>query len=71
MCRYYIYLDLGLVQGDKNELICIPLLTEHQLNKYHALKMLSFFDWMILDLLSKILWPEMYVFISETSILFH
>jgi hypothetical protein len=49
-----IHLDLTLVQGDKNGSICILLHDNCQLGQNHLLKMLPFFHWMVLDLLSKI-----------------
>ena len=58
MWRSLIHLDLSFVQRDKNELICILLHTNCQLNQHHLLEMLSFVHWMFLDLLSKIKWPR-------------
>ena len=43
MCRSLIHLHLSFVQEYKNELTCILLHTDCQLNKYHILKLLSFF----------------------------
>jgi hypothetical protein len=37
-----MHLELSFIQGDKNELICIFLHTNLQLNQHHLLKMLSF-----------------------------
>ena len=71
MWRSLIHMDLSFVQGDKNELICILLHANLQLNQHHLLKMLSFFHWMVLGPLSKIQWPDVCVFISGSSILFH
>jgi hypothetical protein len=62
---------LSFVQGDMNGLICILLHADDQLNKHHLLKMLSFFHWKVLALLSKIKWPEVCGFISYCSVLFH
>jgi hypothetical protein len=48
-----INLDLTLVQGDRNGLIRILLHDNNQLCQHHLLKVLSFFNWMILAPLSK------------------
>jgi hypothetical protein len=49
-----IYLDLTLVQPDRNGSIHILLHDSHQLCQHHLLKMLSFFHWMVLPPLYKI-----------------
>ena len=49
-----IHLDLTLVQGDRNGSIHILLHDNCQLCQDHLLKMLSFFQWMVLAPLSKI-----------------
>jgi hypothetical protein len=54
MWSYWIYLELSLVQGDKNGLIHILLHANCQLTQHHLLKMLSSFHWMVLAPLSKI-----------------
>ena len=48
-----IHLDLRFVQEDKNGLILILLHADHQLSQHHLLKMLSFFQWMVLELFVK------------------
>jgi hypothetical protein len=53
--RYFIHLDLRFVQGDRNRSIFILLHANFQLNQHHLLKKLSFFHWMILVSLSKIM----------------
>jgi hypothetical protein len=49
-----IHLDLSFVQGDKNGSVYILLHNNQQLRKQHLLKMLSFFNWMVLAPLPKI-----------------
>jgi hypothetical protein len=51
-------------------LICI-LHADLQLNQHHLLKMLSVFHWMVLDPLSKIMWPQVCEFIFGFSVVFH
>ena len=57
MWRSLIHLDLSFVQGDKNGSVLILRHDNCQLCKNHLLKMLSFFNGMVLAPLSKIKWP--------------
>jgi hypothetical protein len=59
LCFFFLWsslfhIDLTLVQGDMNGLICILLHDNHMLSQHHLLKMLSFSHWMVLAPLSKI-----------------
>jgi hypothetical protein len=53
MWRSLIHLDLNIVQGDKNGSIRILLHADCQLSQHYLLKMVSFFNWMVLAPLSK------------------
>ena len=62
------HLDLTFLKGNKNGSICIFLHADFQLNQHHLLKMLSFFQWIVLAPLSKIKCPYVCRFNSRSSI---
>jgi hypothetical protein len=64
--RSLIHLDLSFVQGNKNGSIRILLHDKRRLCQHHLLKMLSFYHWMVLAPLSKIIgvWIHFWVFNS-------
>ena len=66
-----IHLHLSFVQGNTYGPIFILLLTDHQLDQHHLLKMLSFFPWYGFDFFVKDQVSKVYGFISASSILFH
>ena len=69
MLRLLIHMDLSSLQCDRYKSICIFLHADNQLHHHHLLKLLSFFQYVYLASLSKIITPQVCGFVQRSLIL--